>query len=67
LHAARLIEEPLQHQGPLRGDDAQNPLGRLEVLYHLAGRVLGQAHFGNEPRDRARRIAQAFVHVLAQP
>ncbi len=76
LHAARLIEEALDDERLLRGDDAESDARRVEVLEDLAGRgfrdsglldqALDRMGLRTKIADRARELV-ASRRRLAQP
>ena len=51
LHAAGLVEEALEDQGLLRGDDAERAAAFRQILHHLFGGPGRKAGFRDEPVD----------------
>ena len=68
LHPPRFVEEALQHQRLLCGNDAEDLVRRVEILDDLPRRGLGQAgDLAAEPGERVGHIPQPARDVLAQP
>ena len=53
LHAARLVEEPLEHQRVLRRHRAERAAALVEIRDRLFGRREGDAGFLSEPVRRS--------------
>jgi hypothetical protein len=56
LHAAALVEEPLEHHALLRGHRAERPPPRLHVVGELHGRTLRQRGAAGLLEERGRRL-----------
>src|SRR2546422_6072720 len=68
LLPARLVKEALQHQRLLRRDTPEDLLRRLEILYHLARRGLGDpGDLAREPCRRLTGVRQPTADIPAQP
>ena len=68
LHSTRFVEEALEHERLLGRDDAEDLLGRSEILDHLPGRGLGQpGDLLRQPFDRESVLrVQPIGDVLAE-